>query len=55
MLFFLILKNRKFQNTIEQRDKQYKHDRKKLEKENDKLKERIQVLTTGKTKELPSM
>lgn len=47
--------NRKFHNTIEQRDKQYKHDRKKLEKENDKLKERIQVLTTGKTKELPNL
>ena len=46
--------NRKLQNTIEQRDKQYKHERKKLEKENNKIKERVQMLTTGKTKELPS-
>ncbi len=46
--------NRKLQNTIEQRDKQYKHERKKLEKETNKLKERVQMLTTGKTKELPS-
>lgn len=47
--------NRKLQNLIEQRDKQYKHDRKKLERENDKLKERIQALTTGKSKELPNL
>ncbi len=46
--------NRKLQNTIEQRDKQFKHERKKFEKENNKLKERVQMLTTGKTKELPS-
>lgn len=47
--------NRKLQNLIEQRDKQFKHDRKKLEKDIEKLKERIQVLTTGKTKELPHL
>ena len=35
--------------------KQYKHDRKNLEKENDKLKERIQTLTTGKIKDLPNL
>lgn len=47
--------NRKLHNTIEQRDKQYKHERKKLEKENNRLKERVQVLTTGKTKDLPNI
>lgn len=46
---------KKLQHTIEQRDKQYKHERKKLEKENNKLKERVQVLTTGKQKELPNI
>lgn len=39
---------------MEQRDKQYKHERKKLEKENNRLKERVQVLSVGKTKDLPS-
>ena len=53
-LNFLIQKNRKFQSVIEQRDSKYKHDKKKLEKEIEKLKERILVLTNGKTKELPS-
>ena len=46
--------NKKLLNLNEQKEKQYKHDRKKLEKENDKLKERIQSLTTGKVKDLPS-
>ena len=50
---FLYNKNRKLQTTIETRDKQYKHERKKLEKEIEKLKERVQLLSTGKTKELP--
>lgn len=45
--------NRKLQCIIEQRDNKYKHERKKFEKEIEKLKERIQVLTTGKTKDLP--
>ena len=38
---------------MEQKDKQFKHDRKKLEKEIEKLKERVQTLSTGKPKELP--
>jgi hypothetical protein len=42
------------QNTLEQRDKQFKHDRKKMEKEAEKLKERIINLTSGKSKELSS-
>ncbi len=47
--------NKKLLNLNEQKEKQYKHDRKKLEKENDKLKERIQTLTTGKIKDLPNL
>jgi hypothetical protein len=50
---FYFLKNRKLQCIIEQRDSKYKHERKKFEKEIEKLKERIQLLTTGKTKDLP--
>jgi hypothetical protein len=42
------------QNTLDHRDKQFKHDRKKMEKEAEKLKERIITLTSGKTKELQS-
>ena len=49
----IYLKNKKLQSTIEQRDKQFKHDRKKLEKEIEKLKERVQILSTGKPKDLP--
>jgi hypothetical protein len=39
---------------LEQRDSKYKHEKKKFEKEIEKLKERILLLTTGKTKDLPS-
>lgn len=47
--------NRKLLSTMDQRDKQYKHERKKLEKENNRLKERVQTLSVGKTKDLPNM
>ena len=50
-----ISQNRKLQNTIEQRDKQFKHERKKLERDLEKLKERVQALSVGKTRELPSI
>lgn len=47
--------NRKLQNVVEQRDKQFKHERKKQEKEIEKLKERVQQLSTGKVKDLPNI
>lgn len=39
---------------MDQRDKQYKHDRKKLEKEMEKLKEKVKQAMNGKLKDLPS-
>ncbi|RNA05821.1 afadin- and alpha-actinin-binding isoform X1 [Brachionus plicatilis] len=47
--------NRKLQHIIEQRDKQFKNEKKKTEKETEKLKLKIQNLTTIKTKELANI
>lgn len=41
--------NKRLNNLIEQRDKQFKHDKKKFETELNRLKDRIKTLTNPKS------
>jgi hypothetical protein len=53
--FYFLFKIKKIQAQKDQRDKLFKNERSKLEKEIEKLKARIQTLTAAKTKDLQSI